>query len=95
MTFITEELKKKDGEHEAPLNYCKSMMNFIFSKVNIAKTMNKFLLVAKCKIIILKFLFNSNVLFSIADVKRAVDLCAAPGSWSQVLSRKLKYVVGK
>eukprot|EP01084_Bolivina_argentea_P194428 333592_1 len=23
------------------------------------------------------------------DVKRAVDLCAAPGSWSQVLSRKL------
>ncbi|KAJ1381896.1 S-adenosyl-L-methionine-dependent methyltransferase [Sesbania bispinosa] len=22
-------------------------------------------------------------------VKRAVDLCAAPGSWSQVLSRKL------
>lgn len=24
------------------------------------------------------------------DCKRAVDLCAAPGSWSQVLSRKLK-----
>lgn len=23
------------------------------------------------------------------DVKRAVDLCAAPGSWSQVLSKKL------
>ena len=23
------------------------------------------------------------------DVRRAVDLCAAPGSWSQVLSRKL------
>jgi tRNA (cytidine32/guanosine34-2'-O)-methyltransferase len=23
------------------------------------------------------------------DVKRAVDLCAAPGSWSQVLSRRL------
>jgi 23S rRNA U2552 (ribose-2'-O)-methylase RlmE/FtsJ len=22
-------------------------------------------------------------------VKRAVDLCAAPGSWSQVLSRKI------
>uniref|UniRef100_A0A6Q2YQ99 Putative tRNA (cytidine(32)/guanosine(34)-2'-O)-methyltransferase n=1 Tax=Esox lucius TaxID=8010 RepID=A0A6Q2YQ99_ESOLU len=26
-------------------------------------------------------------------VKRAVDLCAAPGSWSQVLSRKLRYIV--
>jgi len=26
------------------------------------------------------------------DVKRAVDLCAAPGSWSQVLARKLKDV---
>lgn len=23
------------------------------------------------------------------DVRRAVDLCAAPGSWSQVLSRRL------
>lgn len=25
-----------------------------------------------------------------AGVRRAVDLCAAPGSWSQVLSRKLR-----
>lgn len=24
-----------------------------------------------------------------AGVKRAVDLCAAPGSWSQVLSQKI------
>ena len=24
------------------------------------------------------------------DVERAVDLCAAPGSWSQVLARRLK-----
>lgn len=28
-------------------------------------------------------------------VQRAVDLCAAPGSWSQVLSRKLKGANGK
>lgn len=26
------------------------------------------------------------------DVKYAVDLCAAPGSWSQVLSEKLRYI---
>jgi len=30
-----------------------------------------------------------------AGVKRAVDLCAAPGSWSQVLSRKLSHEGGK
>ncbi|XP_030048267.1 putative tRNA (cytidine(32)/guanosine(34)-2'-O)-methyltransferase [Microcaecilia unicolor] len=29
------------------------------------------------------------------DVQRAVDLCAAPGSWSQVLSRKLRGLSGK
>lgn len=28
--------------------------------------------------------------FSVSGVNRAVDLCAAPGSWSQVLSRKLR-----
>jgi len=25
-----------------------------------------------------------------AGVKRVVDLCAAPGSWSQVLAKKLR-----
>lgn len=27
-----------------------------------------------------------------SGVSKAVDLCAAPGSWSQVLARKLTYV---
>mgnify|MGYP002389594583 CR=1 FL=1 len=29
------------------------------------------------------------VVIQFSGVERAVDLCAAPGSWSQVLSRKL------
>lgn len=29
------------------------------------------------------------------DVKKVVDLCAAPGSWSQVLSRKLRHETGE
>lgn len=28
--------------------------------------------------------------FPLLGVSKAVDLCAAPGSWSQVLARKLK-----
>ena len=28
--------------------------------------------------------------FFIGDVKKVVDLCAAPGSWSQVLAKRLQ-----
>ena len=34
------------------------------------------------------FLHEKNI-FSLSGVSKAVDLCAAPGSWSQVLARKL------
>lgn len=33
-------------------------------------------------------------MLSFLGVTKAVDLCAAPGSWSQVLSKKLVYVQG-
>ena len=37
------------------------------------------------------FIVYSVVIIFPVDVHRAVDLCAAPGSWSQVLSRQLKH----
>jgi tRNA (cytidine32/guanosine34-2'-O)-methyltransferase len=41
-------------------------------------------------------LMQINDEFNIFDgVKRVVDLCAAPGSWSQVLSKKLRGEVRK
>lgn len=42
----------------------------------------------KHKNISMVFLLHENIKITV-DVKRAVDLCAAPGSWSQVLSKKL------
>ena len=32
----------------------------------------------------------SSLFYPLLGVQRAVDLCAAPGSWSQVLAKKLK-----
>lgn len=34
---------------------------------------------------------NTFWIVGLSGVNRAVDLCAAPGSWSQVLSRKLRF----
>lgn len=45
----------------------------------------------QCKIVQIKKNCDLTVnLRKILGVTKAVDLCAAPGSWSQVLSRRLK-----
>lgn len=75
MIFIIGKLKKRDIELGVLLSYCKSIKYFIFSKV-ILQT--------------LRF-HRSSIVTSIwlLGVNRVVDLCAAPGSWSQVLSKRL------
>lgn len=72
--FTTERQKSKDGVLEVLSNFYKSIKNSIFLKVR------------KCPGYFLKL---QKLLFLFAGVTKAVDLCAAPGSWSQVLSRKL------
>ena len=54
--------------------------------------------VSSSSIRVVTFIFYSTQIddeFRILDgVKKAVDLCAAPGSWSQVLAKRLKGVDG-
>lgn len=71
--YITNWQKRTNGEQEVPTNCSKLTKNLTFSMVS-----NNQL-----------HLDINNVSLLLADVVRAVDLCAAPGSWSQVLSRRL------
>lgn len=75
--FTIVKQNNKVGGLEVHLNYCKSTSNSVYSKVTNKKNIFFFQNT--------NYSQNTNIL----DVKRAVDLCAAPGSWSQVLSRKL------
>ena len=69
--------RKRDGEPGAPTSCCTLMKSTTSCQVHSVtyKSMSTFLMSAS--------------IFVCADVKRVVDLCAAPGSWSQVLSKQL------
>lgn len=82
MIYTTEEPRKKDGEHEV-LSNCFKLIRNVRSLMVFTIIINKRDSLFFCS----SLLFFCGV---ISGVSKAVDLCAAPGSWSQVLVLKLK-----
>lgn len=83
-TFTTAKLRKKDGERAQHSNFFRLMRSLASSKVGNSASSSR----DKCRLGCLSF---SDIPFDFCSigVKHAVDLCAAPGSWSQVLSKRL------
>lgn len=82
------EPRKKDGARARRLSYCKLTRNSTSSRVRERSQIepprfpSSGLQLTICKL-------TSDYGIHIVGVKNSVDLCAAPGSWSQVLSKKL------
>lgn len=83
MTCSIVSPKKRAGELVVPSNFSRLMTISAYSKVCIATCF----LSDTCGAL---SIIADTLLNFYQGVTRAVDLCAAPGSWSQVLSRKLK-----
>ena len=79
--------RRRDGAPGAPSSSCRSM------------TSSRYVLWVSDVSTLIKLSPDWSILKSFddfqifKDVKRVVDLCAAPGSWSQVLSKKLRLEV--
>lgn len=72
--------KRKDGVHVVRSNCCRSIRSSIFSMVCTRSSVNRRLTSTSLQL---------SCCYTNAGVTRVVDLCAAPGSWSQVLSKRL------
>ena len=75
VTSTTDWLKRKAGGQGVRTSWFTSMKNLIYYQV---QTVYK------------STVLSDTTMIKLAGVKRVVDLCAAPGSWSQVLSKRLK-----
>lgn len=104
--YTTGWRRRRDGEREVPSNSCNWMRSSTFLKaisfasICIIQWMShrlclKSFWTAYIDNIKAGFYIHMTVDVLSAGVSRAVDLCAAPGSWSQVLSRKLRSVTWK
>lgn len=88
---IIEKLKRKDGEPEVRLSYYKSMTHLTFSQVRACTAVD-----SQHSLHMQTSFLNSSTHVTPdtpgTGVQHAVDLCAAPGSWSQVLLLQTAYL---
>lgn len=85
--FTIDWQKSKVGELDQPLNFFKLMKGKILMPNNLFNFKGRLSSSKKLETTGIICVFRFNIF---EGVNKVVDLCAAPGSWSQVLSRKLK-----